>query len=107
MAAVSTIDSHWQNLMLDSLAVNTKRTYSSVQRQFIEFCERQNLLHDNGSPLPASELTLLRFIGIISKNLQASSMKVYLSAIRSFHLIYGFKDLLSGIGIVLRDNNSQ
>ena len=72
--------------MFDPLPVNAKRTYSSVQGQFIDFCDRRNFLHNNGSPLPASELALLRFIGIVGKNVQDSSMKVYLSAVPEIFL---------------------
>ena len=74
------------------MANNTKRTYSSAQRLFLSFCSNHNLLHDNGSPCPASELTILRFIGEISDSRQASTLKVYLSAIRALHVQMGFSD---------------
>lgn len=86
------MDTKWQKLLGNALANNTKRTYSSAQRLFISFCTKHNLLHDNGSPCPASELTILRFIGEISDSRQASTLKVYLSAVRALHVQMGFLD---------------
>ena len=82
--------------MKDSLALSTKRTYSSAQRRFITFCEEHGLLWANGSPCPTSELTILRFVGHLSGTCKASSIKVYLAAIRSLHIFHGFQDPLVG-----------
>ncbi len=79
-------------MISNSLAPNTRRTYSSAQKRYLEFCEEHSLLHANGSAVPASELTLLRFIGTLSSSLQASSFKVYLAAIRSLHIQNGYAD---------------
>ena len=49
-------------------------------------------MHENGSPCPASELTLLRFIGRMSQTCQASTLKVYLAAVRALHVSGGFPD---------------
>ena len=51
-------------------------------------------MHANGSPCPASELTLLRFLGYMSKTCQASTLKVYLAAIRALHIMYRCQDPL-------------
>ncbi len=89
------LDGQWRSLLEDSWSANTRRTYSSVQNKFESFCSIHNLIHPNGSPLPASELTLLSFIAFASKSCQASSLKVYLAAIRALHIQQGFKDPLS------------
>ena len=48
----------------------------------------------NGSLLPTSEQTLLRFCSHLADRLHHSSIKVYLSAIRSLHIDQGFPDPL-------------
>ena len=64
----------------------TKATYTSSQKQFIQFCESEDL-----SILPVSETTLLLFIAYLyNKNLKAQSIRVYLAAIHHLHTINGF-----------------
>ena len=64
----------------------TKRTYTSSQRQYIEFCETNDLY-----VLPSTEESLLFFIAyLFNKNLKGQSIKVYLSAIHHLHTINGF-----------------
>ena len=78
------------------MSCNTKRTYSSAQKRFLNFCERFGLLNENGSAIPASEMTLLRFVASLSSTCQASSIRVYLSAVRSLHIQNGAEDPLLG-----------
>ncbi len=62
-------------------------------------------MQPNGSPYPASELTLLRFIGWLSRSRQAGTIKVYLAAVRAGHIQGGFGDPLSSalrVPMVLR-----
>jgi len=58
------------------------------------FCQVNNFLHKNGSPCPASELILLCFLGKMSTTCQASTLKMYLAAIRALHIMHGFQDSL-------------
>ena len=83
--------------MLMAWSPSTVRSYSSAQRQFLSFCSQWNLFNDNGLPLPASELTILRFIASLSKRLAASSIRNYLSAVRNLHIIYGLPDPLQDL----------
>ena len=83
--------------MLMAWSPSTVRSYSSAQRQFPSFCSQWNLFNDNGLPLPASELTILRFIAFLSKRLAASSIRNYLSAVRNLHIIYGLPDPLQDL----------
>lgn len=54
-------------------------------------------LNSNGSPLPADEWTLCLFATYLADTIKYSSVKVYLSAIRSMHIDAGFSDpLLNG-----------
>ena len=75
---------------------NTQQTYSSAQKKFISFCESHGFLHSSGSPCPASEVTILRFIGSLSSSCQASTVRIYLSAVRSLHVMQGYSDPLFG-----------
>ena len=81
--------------MFQGIASSTRRTYSSAQRKFLEFCHWSQSVHPNGSPLPASEWTLMLFASHLSNTIKASSIKVYLAAIRSLHLENGFPNPLA------------
>ena len=77
------------------LAPSTRQVYGSVQRQFLEFCS-QDIPSDLGhSLLPASEQTLMRFCAHLADRLHHSSIKVYLSAVRSLHIDCSYPDPLS------------
>ena len=67
-----------------------------LRNVFLAFCERFGLLNNNGSAIPASEVTLLRFVASLSSSCQASSIRVYLSAVRSLHISQGAADPLLG-----------
>ena len=68
--------------------------YRSAQRQFIDFCTLDGYVSSNGSLLLINEQTLLRFCSHPVDRLHHSSIKVYLSAIRSLHIDQGFPDPL-------------
>lgn len=75
-----------QQLVYSSKRPNTRRTYSSAQRQFIAFCKNYQL-----TALPCEKDTVLLFVAYMhANNFKLSSVKVYLSAIRSLHLEEGF-----------------
>ena len=61
------------------------------------FCHQWQLVNLDGSPLPASELTILRFIANLSARRTVSSIRNYLSVVRNLHIVYGFSDPLSGL----------
>ena len=90
LSGVSSLDQKWQYLLSKSLADSTQKTYCSAQKCFVEFCIQFSLFNRNGSVLPASELTILRFIGVLSERRQPSTIRTYLSAVRSLHIIHGF-----------------
>ena len=71
-------------LIQSGLRLNTVRTYNSAQQSFIKFCSLFHL-----QPLPATELVLLRYIAYMSDNLKGSSLNVYISAIKSLHILNG------------------
>ena len=51
-------------------------------------------LHPSGSPCPTDEWTLCLFATFLARSVQHSSIKVYLSAVRSLHIEEGFPDPL-------------
>ena len=66
-------------------ASSTKQLYESVQKQYLQFCQSYGLVS-----LPASEQTLLMYIALLYiRGLKASTVKVYLSSIRSLHIEAG------------------
>ncbi len=76
------LDARVKHGLLTAHRTSTTRTYSSVQQRFLVFCGNHNL-----TPLPASELTILRFVAFLSSHLSPSSLPVYLSAIRALHIL--------------------
>ena len=83
--------------MLLACAPSTVRSYSSAQWQFMTFCHQWQLVNLDGSPLPASELTILCFIASLSGCLTVPFIRNYLSGVRNLHIVYGFSDPLSGL----------
>ena len=78
----------------NGLAPSTQRVYSSAQKQFIEFCLQDGCTNQDGSILPASEQALMRFCSHLADRLYHTSIKVYLSGVRSLHIDTGFSDPL-------------
>ncbi len=83
-------------MLRNSRALSTKKTYLSAQKAFLQFVTLNGLYHANGSPFPISELTLLRFVGQLSRTCKSNTIKVYLSAIRALQIDNGFFDPLLG-----------
>ena len=50
--------------------------------------------HSSGSPCPADEWTLCLFATFLARSVQHTTIKVYLSAVRSLHIEQGFADPL-------------
>ena len=71
-----------QSLQRNAIAPSTRRTYSAGTRHFKAFCARYGL-----ASLPASELTIRFFCTEQSAIVSYSTISVYVSAIRMFHLI--------------------
>ena len=55
-----------------------KKSHRSVQRQFLTFCEENFYFSKSGSQLPASEITVLRFITYKSATCKLDSLRFYL-----------------------------
>lgn len=92
--ASSSLTQKCQFYLMNSLAPLTCPVYKSAQRQFIEFCTLDGHISSRGALLPTNEHTLLRFCSHLADQLHHSSIMVYLSAVRSLQIDYGFPDPL-------------
>ena len=82
--------------MTQCLAPSTRKVYASAQRHFLDFYAQDNSLSPSGSALLASEEVLIRFCCHPADTIHHSSVKVYLSAIRSLHVEEGHPSPLVG-----------
>ena len=74
-------------LMAAALKPNTQGTYTSAQNRFVNFCSTFNL-----PVMPTTEDILLLYIAhLFDSGLKGSSIRVYLSAVRSLHVYRGFQ----------------
>ena len=81
--------------LTNGLAHSSRQVYGSAQHQFLEFCSQDFPSGLGHSLLPASEQTLMRFCAHLADCLHHSSIKVYLLAVHSLHIDYGYPDPLS------------
>ena len=80
-----TLQKALQSYYHQGLAASTHKTYSAGIRHYLSFCRSANAL-----PLPTSEQTLLLFITHLGQlNMAHKTIKVYLSAVRSWHISSG------------------
>ena len=75
-----------------SISESSRRTYRSAQTRYVSFCRGLQF-----PPLPASEQLLILFTAELSQTVAYSSMRVYLSAVRHFHLENGWGNPLKDI----------
>lgn len=76
------------------LSATTRKSYASGQKKFIQFCTQTGRLHLTGSPCRTDEWTFCLFVSNLAGSIQHSSIKVYLSAVRSLYIKQGFPDPL-------------
>ena len=76
------------------LAPSTRRVYQSTQCRCIDFCRLDGRLSPEAALLPADEQSLMCFATMLADSLNHSSIKVYLSAVRSLHIDNGLADPL-------------
>ena len=95
----SHLESQCHALLNAGLATSTRCSYSSAhcsyssaQDKFWNFCVMNDRLDSHGLALPASEWTLCLFATSLAPSLRYSSIKVYLSAVRSLHIDHGLPE---------------
>ena len=91
---LQSLTAYTTSLLYHGLTKSTRKTYSASQRRFLEFCYWSGRIHDNGSPLPDNEETLMLFAADLSQKFKASPVKVYLSGVRSLHIEQGYNNPL-------------
>ena len=91
---VSTLEAQCNHFLVQGLASSTRNSYASGQRKFLEFCRQLGKIHPSGSPCPVEEWTLCLFATFLANTVQYSTIKVYLSAVRSLYIDQGFPDPL-------------
>ena len=92
--SASALEEQCRFYLTEGLSANSRRTYSSGQKRFIEFCSQLGRLSKFGSPCPADEWTLCLFATFLASSLKYASIKVYLSAVRALHVECGFPNPL-------------
>lgn len=91
--AVHGLEQQAQALLRMGVRDNTRRVYDSAQRRFVRFCEEHGLV-----PVPATEHTLLLYITYLffQEKLKNTTIRVYLSSVRSMHIMHGCENPLEG-----------
>ena len=90
----SSLEDQCREFLIKGLASSTRNSYASGQRKFYDFCHQLGKIHSSGSPCPADEWTLCLFATFLARSVQHTTIKVYLSAVRSLHIEQGFADPL-------------
>ena len=78
--------------MYQVLAASMHGTYSCAQKKFVNFCVMTGHLSLYGSPCPASEWTLWLLATYLADSQRHSSIKVFLSVVRSLDVNQGFPE---------------
>ncbi|KAJ6486471.1 hypothetical protein C8R47DRAFT_979485, partial [Mycena vitilis] len=68
------------------LASNTRGTYSTGQRSFLNFSKLHSLYNPDGSILPATQPAVMSWVASLAGRVQPKTIKAYLSAVRSLHV---------------------
>ena len=76
------------DLIQNSWASSTKHTYTSGIKQFILFCLSKGIVTPRLPLLPATEITLLYFVGHLSKTVSYTTVKTYIASISYLHVIF-------------------
>lgn len=87
--AIQGLENSAADLIRNSLAPSSQRSYAAAQSQFLKFCSLVNK-----PPLPASEQLLVLFSAHMAQSCTHNTIRAYLSAVRHLHLSHGLKDPL-------------
>ncbi|XP_065199234.1 uncharacterized protein LOC135830933 [Sycon ciliatum] len=70
-----------------AIAPTTRRTYTTGERKFTQFCALQRW-----TPMPATDTMLSCFAAHLTQSVQPQTIHVYMAAVRNMHLEAGFRD---------------
>jgi len=84
-----------QNYLSLSVAASTRKTYSSGERSFLNFCT----LHSSHkpTPIPTDEETLIQYVAYLARTIKHSSIKGYLAAVRHLQKFVRLQLICRGI----------
>lgn len=94
LLTLCTLEQQCWSFLSQGLAPSTRKSYTSAQRIFVEFCRQLRKLHLSGFRSPAEEWALLLFATYLKQSLHHFSIKVYLSCVPALHIRQGFPDSL-------------
>ena len=84
----NTLEQDLNQYLMASLSLNSKRTYSSGKKCFLQFCGHLKL--NPAQALPASESTIIYFAVYLAKTLKVGTIKTYLAGVRNMHILNGY-----------------
>ena len=85
---VTELQAQAADLVRKGIRGTTKSTYSTAQKRFIQFCELYQL-----TPLPCNPETVLLYVTYLhNAGLTPATVSVYISAIRSLHVLAGLPE---------------
>ena len=70
------------------LGASTKQTYAAGIKRFISFCLEKGIVTPCSPLLPATEITLLYFVGHLSQSVSYATVKTYLASVSYLHVIF-------------------
>ena len=82
------------SLLQHAIAHTTRTTYNSGVQAFLQLSTLYQCCNTTGSSLPASEETLMLFATYLTYCLKPQPIKVYLYAVRNFHIEHGLPNPL-------------
>ena len=85
------LESQCLAFLCQGLATSSRRTYASGMKKFWSFCALFPDLFPS-SPVPTSEYQLMMFVSWLAQSLSPASVDVYLAAVRSYHIDWGYSD---------------
>jgi len=94
MTRASTLSDRALVLLHAGLANPTRTTYATGVRAYQRFCDEHRIPANDR--LPASEVRLIEFVAWCSRSVGPPTIRVYLAAIRSWHIDNGFGDSSAG-----------
>ena len=81
------LDQDLHSYLVASLSQNSKRTYSSGEKHFMNLCGPLKL--NLSQALPANESTLIYFEVYLAKTFKVGTIKTYLAGVRNLHILNG------------------
>ena len=78
-------------MIRNGVAMSTSKQYASGQITYLSFCQLLQL-----TPIPASEVVLLRFVAAHAESHSGYTLQNYLSAVRFLHVANGYANPMKG-----------